>query len=95
MIKKPLHPGEILRQACVVDTGLTVTEAAKKLGVHRSTFSCLINCHWGISPDMAVRLSMGLGTSPKLWLDLQRDYDLWIIENSGKEFSVEPLIELK
>lgn len=77
MINKPVHPGEIIRETCVTATGLTVTEAAKKLDVDRTTFSRLLNGQSGISPEMAIRLSIALKTSPTLWMNLQRDYDLW------------------
>ncbi len=81
MINKPLHPGEIIKEICLDATGLTVTQAAKKLGVDRTTLSRLINGHAGVSAEMAVRLSMALDSSPILWMNLQRDYDLW---NAGK-----------
>jgi len=89
MIKNPLHPGELVREVCVVGSGLTVTEAAHKLGVDRTTFSRLINGHAGISPEMALRLSMALGNSPTLWLNLQRDYDLAQAEQFRKDLHVQ------
>lgn len=89
MINKPLHPGEIVREICLVATGLTVTEAARKLDVDRTTFSRLLNGHAGISPEMAIRLSIALETSPTLWMNLQRDYDLWKLEKIRKHLHVE------
>jgi addiction module HigA family antidote len=89
MINKPLHPGEIVREVCVEATGLTVTQAAKKLGVDRTTFSRLINGHAGISPEMAIRLSLALGSPAELWLNLQRDYDLWRAEKLRNKLHVE------
>ncbi|MCW5589759.1 MAG: HigA family addiction module antidote protein [Legionellales bacterium] len=91
MINKPLHPGEIVREVCVENTGLSVTEAAQKLGVDRTTFSRLINGHAGISAEMAVRLSIALDSSPILWLNLQRDYDLWKAEKRRKKLQVSKL----
>jgi len=93
MIKSPLHPGEIVREICIESTGLTVTQAAKKLGIDRTTFSRLINRHSGISPEMALRLSLALGNSPKLWLNLQRDYDLWQAQKQQKKLHVEKFID--
>lgn len=55
------------------------------------TFSRLINGHMGISPEMAVRLSMALNTPPKIWMDLQRDYDLWKVAKLHKKLHVEKL----
>lgn len=78
---KPLHPGEIVRDAlCNEETGLTVSEAAQKLCVQRTTLSRLFNGHSGISAEMAMRLAMLLGTSIEMWLNLQRDYDIWKVQ---------------
>lgn len=75
---KPLHPGEIVRDAiCNEETGLNISDAAERLGVQRTTLSRLFNGHSGISPEMALRLAMLLGTSVEMWLNIQRDYDIW------------------
>jgi addiction module HigA family antidote len=71
----PPHPGEIIREFCVEPLNITVTEAAKALGVSRKTFSTLLNGRAGISPEMALRLSKVFGRTPEGWLRLQ--YDLW------------------
>jgi len=73
----PPHPGEIIREFCVEPLSLTVTDAAKALGVTRKTFSSLLNGRSGISPEMALRLSKVFGRSPEGWLKLQLHYDLW------------------
>ena len=91
MIHEPLHPGEIIKELCVEATGLTITDAAKKLGVYRTTFSRLINGHAGISPEMAVRLSIALGKPATMWMNLQRDYDLCKAEKRRKKLKVEKL----
>ena len=91
MIKKPLHPGEIVKEVCIDSTGLTVADVAKKLGIDRTTFSRLINGHAGISPEMALRLSMALGTTPKIWLNLQRDFELWKAEKYRNKLHVEKI----
>lgn len=91
MIHEPLHPGEIIKELCVEATGLTVTEAAKKLGVDRTTFSRLVNGHAGISPEMAIRLSIALGTPATMWMNLQRDYDLYKAEKHRKKLKVKKL----
>ncbi len=70
----PPHPGEILREWL---TGITVTEAAARLGIARVSLSRLLNGANGISADMDVRLSKALKTTPGYWLGLQTDYDLW------------------
>ena len=73
----PPHPGEIIKELCIEPLGLTVTDAAKSLGVTRKTFSALLNSRSGISSEMALRLSKVFGRSPEGWLKLQLQYDLW------------------
>lgn len=72
----PPHPGRIVRQECLEPLGLSVTEAAKKLGVSRVALSELVNERRGISPEMAVRLSKAFGSSPELWAGLQMEFEL-------------------
>jgi addiction module HigA family antidote len=72
----PPHPGEALRELCLQPLGLTVTEAAKALGVSRKTLSSILNCRAGISPEMAVRLLIAFGTTAERWLSQQLHYDL-------------------
>jgi addiction module HigA family antidote len=74
-MKNPVHPGSIVK-TCIEDLELTVTEAAKVLGVTRPTISKLVNEHAAISPEMAIRLSQAFGSSPEFWLQLQLNYDL-------------------
>jgi addiction module HigA family antidote len=73
----PPHPGEIIREFCIEPLSLTVTDAAKALGVTRKTFSAILNGRSGISPEMALRLSKVFGRSAEGWLRLQLQYDLW------------------
>ena len=72
----PPHPGEVLREMCLDPLGLTVTQAANALRVSRKTVSAILNGRAGISPEMAVRLSLAFGTSSELWLNLQVQHDL-------------------
>lgn len=72
----PLHPGEIVREECIKALGLTITEAARGLGISRSALSRLINGHAGVSPGMAVRLSKAFGSTPETWLRMQMNFDL-------------------
>lgn len=75
-MKNPPHPGRIVRQECIEPLGLTVTEAAQRLGVKRQTLNNLVNAKAGISPEMSIRLSKAFGATPQLWLGLQMEYDL-------------------
>jgi addiction module HigA family antidote len=73
----PPHPGEIIREDCLAPLNLTVTDAAKGLGVSRQSLSELINGRSGISADMALRLEKaGWGTAES-WMRNQMSYDLW------------------
>ncbi len=78
----PPHPGEIIREICIEPFSLTVTEAAKFIGVTRKTLSALLNGRSGISTERAIRLSKVFGRSPESWLKLQIQYDLWSIRQS-------------
>lgn len=84
-MKNPPHPGRIVRQECIEPLGMTITEAAERLGVTRQTLNNLVNEKAGISPEMAIRLSKAFGSSPEVWLGMQLDYDLARAEkNAGK-----------
>ena len=85
---KPPHPGEIIRRLCLEPLGLTVTDAARALGVSRKTLSTLLNGRSGISPEMAVRLSIAFGTSSESWMNQQTQYDLWHAEKRRNNLRV-------
>ena len=84
----PPHPGEILRDLCLEPLRLSVTDAAKALGVSRKTLSAVLNGRSGISPEMAVRLSIAFDTSAESWLNQQVQYDLWFAEKRRKSLKV-------
>lgn len=87
----PPHPGEVLRELCLEPLGLSVTRAAKALGVSRKTLSALLNGRTGISPEMAIRLSIAFDTSAESWLNQQAQYDLWQARQKQREIKVERL----
>ena len=80
LMHNPPHPGEIIRELCLEPPGISVTEAAESLGVSRKTLSSILNGRAGISPEMAIRLSIAFDTSPESWLNQQTKYDLWQAE---------------
>jgi addiction module HigA family antidote len=87
----PPHPGEILKELCLEPVGLSVTDAAAALGVSRKTLSAILNGRAGISPEMAIRLSMAFDTSAESWLNQQTQYDLWNAERNMKRIKVKRL----
>ena len=89
---EPPHPGEIIRELCLEPQGISVTRAAEALGVSRKTLSAILNGRAGISPEMAIRLSLAFDTSPESWLNQQAQYDLWLVRQRRQEIEVEPLI---
>ena len=74
-MKNPCHPGEIVRSS-IESLGITITKAADGLGVSRKQLSAIMNARAGISPDMAIRLEKGVGSTAEAWLRMQSAYDL-------------------
>lgn len=71
-----VHPGEILREEIVTELGLSVSEAADRLGVTRAALSRVLNCRAAVSPSLARRLeAAGLSTAQQ-WLRIQLAHDL-------------------
>jgi antitoxin HigA-1 len=77
MLRRPTHPGEMLREDFLPDYGLTVVGLAKALGVSRQTVNELLRERRAVSPEMALRLSRLFGNSAEFWLNVQRAVDLW------------------
>ena len=75
-MKDPPHPGLSVRHDCLEPLGLSVTEAARGLGVSRKQLSGIVNCRSGISPEMAIRLDKAFGGGAETWYRLQAAWDL-------------------
>ena len=88
LMHNPPHPGEILKTLCLEPLNLTVTDAAKALGISRKTLSGILNGHIRISPEMAVRLSIAFDTTAQSWMNQQAQYDLWEAEQHRSELNV-------
>jgi addiction module HigA family antidote len=84
----PPHPGEVIKSLCLEPLGITVTQAADALGVSRKTLSAILNGRAGISPEMAVRLSIAFSTTAESWMNQQTQYDLWHAEQRRKRLRV-------
>jgi addiction module antidote protein, HigA family len=92
MTRKPTHPGEIVRHDYLEPMALSVTDLSARLGVSRKTLSAIVNERASVTPDMTLRLSRAFNTSPELWLNLQRGYDLWAAEQADTGWrKVEPM----
>lgn len=78
VMHNPPHPGEFIREVYLDPFGLSVRSLAESLGVAPSTLNRVISGQSGVSPEMALRLSMSLGRSPESWLAMQHHYDLWV-----------------
>jgi addiction module HigA family antidote len=81
---KPVHPGSILREDILKELDLSITAAAKGLGVSRKQLSEVVNETASISAEMAVRLEKAFDVTAEFWLDMQKKYDIWKVENSGR-----------
>ena len=87
-MKNPPHPGHSIRDACLDSVGLSVTEAAKVLGIARHTLSRVLNGHAGLSPEMAIRLEkVGWGTADH-WLRMQMQRNLWEVRQHAGRITV-------
>ena len=77
MLRRPTHPGEMLREDFMPDYRLTVASLAEAAGVSRQSVNELLRGRRAVSPEMALRLSRLFGNSPEFWLNAQRAVDLW------------------
>lgn len=87
LMHNPPQPGLVVKRTLIDGAKLSVTEAAQALGVGRVTLSKILNQKSGISPEMAVRLSLALNTSSEMWNNMQSIYDLWQAEKKRKKLS--------
>jgi addiction module HigA family antidote len=74
--KNPFHPGEMLLEEFLRPMGVTQAAFAKKLGWTPARLNELIHGRRGVTADAAIDLAEALGTSPKLWMNLQATFDL-------------------
>ena len=88
-MRNPVHPGRIVREDCLGELGLSVTEAAKRLGVGRAALSALVNERASISIEMAYRLSKAFGSTPDHWMRMQLAYDLAQSRSLNKKINVD------
>jgi addiction module HigA family antidote len=75
--RRPITPGQVLREDFVEPLGLTQGKVAEALGVDRTTINEIMNDRRSITPDMALRLAQSTDTSPEYWMQLQLAVDLF------------------
>ncbi|MDO8706030.1 MAG: HigA family addiction module antitoxin [Sulfuricaulis sp.] len=80
----PAHPGEILLEMYLQPLRVTITQAAKALGVTRKHVSAIVNGRAPVTPDMALRLASAFATEPELWVNMQAQYDLWTVSRQAR-----------
>lgn len=92
MTRRPSHPGAVIKGLYLEPAGISIAALAAHIGVSRKTLSKIINGRGSVTPDMSLRLAKALNTSPGLWLNMQKGYDLWMAEHEGEDWqSIEPL----
>jgi addiction module HigA family antidote len=92
MTRRPSHPGEVIKGLYLEPAGISIAALAAHVCISRKTLSKIINGRGSVTPDMSLRLSKALGTSPGLWLNMQKGYDLWMAEQEKSEWqNIEPL----
>jgi addiction module HigA family antidote len=87
-LKNSVHPGRVVRRDCLEPLGLSVTAAAKVLGVTRQALNNVVNGKSGISPEMAIRLSKAFGSTAETWLRMQLAYDLAAARRTESQIKV-------
>ena len=88
----PAHPGEILKELVIEPLGMTITEAARHLGVSRKSLSRVLNGRGTMTPEMALRLELTFGNpDASHWLRLQNAYDLWQTKQHSVAIHVTPV----
>lgn len=84
MIRRPSHPGALIRNLVLPETRMSVSELAKRCGVARNTMSKVVNERGDVTEDLAIRLSRVLGSSPQFWLSMQSKRNVWDLEQKNK-----------
>jgi len=93
--RPPSHPGSILKLHYLDPSGISVKDLANDLRLSRKTVSKILNEHGAVTPDVALRLSRAFDTTPELWLNLQRNYDLWHTANETTDWkAIRPILEI-
>ena len=88
MIRKPTHPGKVFAEDVLKPLDLSVTDAARMLGVSRKALSEFVNEKASLSPEMAIRISKATNTSPESWMNMQQKLTLWIAQQNEPSYVI-------
>lgn len=83
MNRKPSHPGALIRNVILPETGLSISSLAERCGVARNTMSKIVNERSDVTEDLAIRLSRVLGSTPQFWIAMQTKLNLWKLEQKN------------
>ena len=88
----PVHPGEVLKEEFMKPLGLSANALARVIRVPPNRISAIVNAERAITADTALRLAKALGTTPDLWLNLQKRYDLDCARDAAKDLArIDPI----
>src|SRR4051794_23778874 len=90
----PVHPGAILREDFLKEMKLSVTDAAKGLHISRKQLSKILNESASVTAEMAIRLQKAFDVPAEFWLDLQKDYDIWKVQESGRVHDIHHFVRV-
>jgi len=92
---KPMHPGEVINELYIKESGMSLREVAEALDVSAPTFSRLVAGKSSVSVIMAFRLERVLGGTAESWLQMQTNYDLWQTKQSNLYQEIKKLKKLE
>ena len=90
--RRPVHPGQVLREECLEPLGMSQTEAAERLGISYPRINEVVNGRRSVTPDTALRLARLFDTDPEFWLDLQQAHDLWEAMHAPEAANLEEIV---
>ena len=93
MDRKPTHPGKVFLEDVMKPLNLSVTEAAKMLGVNRKALSEFVDEKASLSTEMAIRIAKATNTSAESWMNMQQKLSLYnAYKHEPKKVSLFPSI---
>lgn len=91
----PPHPGETLKEMYLDPLDLSVSDAARRMGMTRAALSEIVNKRRGVSARVAIKLAKAFSCSAESWMSMQSHYDLWQAKQKYEAADVEVIYEPK